>query len=87
MKNMSQKGDAASAAFRSAAAAKRDEDLLPVILDIQATGLTSRQQIANALNERGITAARGGLWCAVQVRRILPASLHRKSPAKNAQTA
>jgi DNA invertase Pin-like site-specific DNA recombinase len=82
MKNMSQKGDAASAAVRSVAAAKRNEDLLRVILDIQATGLTSRQQIANALKERGITAARGGLWSAVQVRRILPASLHRKSPAR-----
>jgi hypothetical protein len=71
MSRMALKGNTASAAVRSASAAKRTEDLLPVIADIQAAGCTTPQQIANALNERGITAARGGSWAAVQVRRIL----------------
>jgi DNA invertase Pin-like site-specific DNA recombinase len=72
MSRIARKGNVASAAVRSASAAKRNEDLLPVIADIQATGCTAPQQIADALNERGFTAARGGSWAAVQVRRILP---------------
>jgi hypothetical protein len=49
----------------------RNEDLLPVIEDIQAGGLITPPQIADGLNERGITAARGETWSAIQVRRIL----------------
>jgi hypothetical protein len=71
MRHMACKGNVASAAVRSASAAKQNEDLLPVIADIQATGSTTPPQIANALNGKGITAARGGSWAANQVRRIL----------------
>ena len=71
MAGMAQKGNVASIAKRTAAAAKRNEDLLPVIEDIRNAGFMSPQQIADGLNERGITAARGGAWSAVQVRRIL----------------
>jgi DNA invertase Pin-like site-specific DNA recombinase len=71
MEAMARKGNAASAAVRRAASAKRNEDLLPVIEDIRGAGLSTPQQIADGLNERGITAARGGPWSAVQVRRIL----------------
>ena len=71
MLGMSRKGNTASATVRSAAVAKRNEDLMPVIADLQAAGRTSPQQIADGLNDRGITAARGGAWSAVQVRRIL----------------
>jgi DNA invertase Pin-like site-specific DNA recombinase len=74
MRPMARKGNVASAAVRSTSAAKRNEDLLPVIADIQATGRTTPQQIADALNERGITAARGGSWASTQVRRILLAA-------------
>ena len=52
----------------------RNEDLLPVISDIQGAGITSPKRIALALNARGITAARGGLWSAIQVRRVLARS-------------
>jgi DNA invertase Pin-like site-specific DNA recombinase len=71
MKRIGRKGNAASAAVRSEAVAKRNEDLMPVIEDIRASGNTSPQKIADALNRRGITAARGGAWSAVQVRRVI----------------
>jgi hypothetical protein len=38
-----------------------------VIESIKEEGATSLRQIAAVLNERGITAARGGEWSAVQV--------------------
>jgi DNA invertase Pin-like site-specific DNA recombinase len=71
MERIGRKGNAASAAVRREAAAKRNQDLLPVIEDIRASGSTRPQKIADALNARGITAARGGAWSPVQVRRIL----------------
>jgi DNA invertase Pin-like site-specific DNA recombinase len=79
MGRMAQKGNAASATVRSAASAKRNEDLLPVIEDIRGAGLSTPQQIADGLNKRGITAARGGAWSAVQVRRILKISTSQKA--------
>jgi len=79
MGSMARKGNAASATVRRATAAKRNEDLLPVIEDIRAAGISTPQQIADGLNERGITAARGGAWSAVQVRRILESSIGQKA--------
>jgi hypothetical protein len=67
---------------RRAACAKRNEDLLPVIEDIRATGACTPQQIADGLNERGITAARGGTWSAVQVRRVLKSSIGQRAEAQ-----
>jgi hypothetical protein len=46
-------------------------DVLPGIQAIKAEGNSSLREIAAALNERGITTARGGEWSAVQVKRIL----------------
>jgi hypothetical protein len=60
MGHMARKGNAASATVRQAANAKHNEDLLLVIEDIRGAGLAAPQQIADGLNERGITAARGG---------------------------
>src|ERR1700730_12450938 len=57
MGRMALKGNVPNAAVRSASAAKRNEDLLPVIANIKATGRTTTQQIADAPNERGIAAA------------------------------
>jgi DNA invertase Pin-like site-specific DNA recombinase len=71
MSHIAQKGNAASTTVRRAVAAKRNEDLVPVIADIRNAGLSKPQQIADGLNERGISAPRGGIWSAVQVRRIL----------------
>jgi hypothetical protein len=38
---------------------------------LRAAGVVSLQQIAAALNARGIRAARGGAWSREQVRRVL----------------
>jgi DNA invertase Pin-like site-specific DNA recombinase len=71
MPAMAAKGNKASAVVRRAIAAKRNEDLMPVIREVLESGDASPKQIADALNVRGITAARGGTWSAVQVRRVL----------------
>jgi DNA invertase Pin-like site-specific DNA recombinase len=42
-------------------------NVLPVIREIQAAGVTSANAIAGRLNERGVKTARGGKWTHVQV--------------------
>ena len=71
MAAMARQGNVASIAARRATAAKRNADVLTVIVEIRAEGLESLEKIAAALNERGITAARGGSWSATQVARVL----------------
>lgn len=67
--------DAATiAAGRAACTARsvaRATDLTPIIDDIRATGASSLREIAAGLNERGIPTARGALWSAVQVQRVM----------------
>jgi len=46
-------------------------NVLPVIREIQASGIKSLRGIARALAARGIPTARGGEWAAVQVSDIL----------------
>jgi hypothetical protein len=65
------KGNLESIKVRSAKAAKRAADLLPVIGDLKAKGAASLHQMAAGLNERGIKTARGRQWSAVQVQRVL----------------
>ncbi len=74
----SRKGSAAGAAVRAAKAAKRIEDLLPVMEHICADGSMSLRAIAAQLNMQGIPTPtpRGGKWYPVQVQRVL-----RKMPA------
>ncbi len=64
-------GRVASAEMRTMRASRRNEDLLPIIADVQLSGATSLRQIAAALTERGIPTSRGGNWSAVQVQRVL----------------
>jgi DNA invertase Pin-like site-specific DNA recombinase len=64
-------GAAVSAGVRSTRVDQRAADLAPILLEIQATGGASLRQIAAALDERGIPAARGGRWSAAQVQRLL----------------
>lgn len=64
-------GARASAKARALNAGKRAADMLPVIEAIKAEGNTTLRQIAAALNERGITTARGAEWSSVQVMRVL----------------
>ena len=60
-------GPAATAAKAAARAAK----LAPILADIRRSGAASLREIAAELNVRGIPAARGRVWHASQVRRIL----------------
>jgi DNA invertase Pin-like site-specific DNA recombinase len=45
--------------------------VLPIIEQLQASGVTSLRAIAAGLNEQGIEAPRGGEWTATQVMRVL----------------
>lgn len=57
-------------AVRTSQAEARNRDLLPILLTLQAGGVTGPTALARALNERGIPAPRGGHWNASQVMRI-----------------
>jgi len=46
-------------------------NVLPVIREIQRSGIKSLRGIARALAARGIPTARGGVWTPVQVSAIL----------------
>ena len=58
-------------ARRTTLAGERAADLRPIIADVQVMGVRSLRMIAAGLNGRGIPAARGGAWSAVQVKRVL----------------
>src|SRR5262245_7455515 len=49
-------------------------DLVPTIAELRATGCESLRAIAAGLEQRGIPAARGGKWSAVQVARLIQAA-------------
>jgi DNA invertase Pin-like site-specific DNA recombinase len=73
------KGHAASLGTRREHAAKHKTDLMPMIEDIKASGITTLLGIAAELNERGAVTPRGtedapGTWTAVQVSRVLARS-------------
>jgi hypothetical protein len=71
MARVAAKGTRASAIVRGESAAKRREDILPIIGDLTASGATSLRAIAAALNGKGLTTSRGGEWTATQVMRTL----------------
>src|SRR6185312_9946068 len=62
---------AKGAASGRAAADAFAANVLPVIRQIQGTGVTTLADLAEALNARGIAAARGGRWHAMSVRNVL----------------
>lgn len=51
----------------------RTQDLRPILQALEADGARSLRAIASKPNARGIPAAKGGAWSAVQVRRVLAA--------------
>jgi DNA invertase Pin-like site-specific DNA recombinase len=63
-------GTAADCARRAKSLAAKScvADLAPVIEDIRNAGANSLRSIVKELNERGISAPRGGVWSAAQVR-------------------
>jgi hypothetical protein len=54
-----------------AAADRHAANVLPIIRDIQRAGARSLRAIADALNARGVSTARGGRWYAMTVRNVL----------------
>lgn len=56
---------------KAAKAARRTDDLAPIIRELQQGGATSLRALADGLTARGIPAARGGAWSAMQVSRVL----------------
>ena len=46
-------------------------NVLPIIKEVRRAGATSLRQIAEALNSRGISTPRGGVWYATSVRNVL----------------
>jgi DNA invertase Pin-like site-specific DNA recombinase len=65
------KARAAGTAVRESRAQARADDLADTLKELQASGATSLRAIAAGLEQRGIPAARGGGWSAVQVSRLL----------------
>jgi DNA invertase Pin-like site-specific DNA recombinase len=65
------KARAAGRAVLMARAQERASDLAATIKELQAAGCESLRAIAEGLEGRGIPAARGGRWSAVQVARLL----------------
>ena len=45
--------------------------ILPVVDEVRSEGASTLQEIADALNLRGVTALRGGAWTSMQVWRLL----------------
>jgi DNA invertase Pin-like site-specific DNA recombinase len=68
------KARAAGRAALQERARSRAIDLAPTIKELQASGCESLRAIAAGLEERGIPAARGGKWSAVQVARLIEAA-------------
>jgi DNA invertase Pin-like site-specific DNA recombinase len=60
----------AHAAHR-AAADQFASNVLPIVREIQASGLMTLREIAAALNARGVRSARGGQWHSTAVRNLL----------------
>lgn len=52
----------------------RRANIVPIVEQIRAAGVTTLVGIAGALNARGIKTARGGEWSATQVSRIISAA-------------
>jgi hypothetical protein len=51
--------------------ARADTDLVPIVKELHAAGVTTQRGITAALDERGIPTAAGGRWHHTQVRRLL----------------
>lgn len=59
-------------AARKAKAISQAAKILPIIDEIQASGITSASGIAAVLNRRGVPTVQGSAWWqAVQVQRVL----------------
>jgi len=64
------KGSKVGVAAQKAKADQFAANVVPIIQEIEASGITSYLGIAKALNARGIQTARGGEWYAATVRNV-----------------
>jgi DNA invertase Pin-like site-specific DNA recombinase len=62
---------AKGAAANRAAASRFALNVMPIVRELQATGVTSLEALAKALNTRGVQTARGGSWHASSVANLL----------------
>jgi len=53
-------------------------NILPIIREAQNAGATTLRALAEALNARGISTARGGSWHAMSVKNVLDRPVARK---------
>lgn len=58
-------------AANRAAADRHAANVLPIVREIQKSGLTTLREIVAALNARGVRTARGGNWHSTTVRNLL----------------
>ena len=65
------KGSAKGVASNKAKADQYAANVVPIIREIEASGVTSRLGIAKALNARGVPTARGGRWYDSTVKNVL----------------
>ena len=56
--------------------------ILPVVAEVRRDGACTLQEIADALNARGVTALRGGAWTSMQVWRLLRQAADGKPPGR-----
>ena len=68
-----------------ATADKHAANALPLIKDAQRAGATTLRDIADALNARGITTARGGRWHATTVKNVLDRPMALKATQQGAR--
>ena len=59
------------AAAQREAADRHAANVLPIVREIQAAGITGVREIAKALNARGVRTVRGGEWHHSTVRNLL----------------
>jgi DNA invertase Pin-like site-specific DNA recombinase len=77
---------ALGAAANKANAQRFAANLIPVIREIQASGVTTLHGVARALNARGIPAARGAPWSAVAVSNILKRATNTQKRTQRGRT-
>lgn len=65
------KGSASSSIARRGVADRRALDLRPLLDELRPSGRGSLRLLAQALNERGIGAPRGGVWTPTAIARVL----------------
>jgi DNA invertase Pin-like site-specific DNA recombinase len=74
---LAQARESAVAAIK-ASADQHAANVLPIIKEAQKAGATTLRAVAEALNARGISTARGGAWHAMSVKNVLDRPIARK---------